>query len=84
VVHAAKRTEDTHGSIPTQIADCTAAAALGGWTVIASHSEAKSAYHRSRGDGLVQARVQARRPSDGHGEVMLAVRHTDQLARGAR
>jgi hypothetical protein len=85
VVDAAKSTEDTHGSIPTRIADRTAMAELEGWTVIAGHSdEAKSAYHGSRGDGLVQVREHAERLADGHGEALLVVQHTDRLAKGAR
>jgi hypothetical protein len=85
VVDAAKSTEDASRSIPTQVADCTATAELEGWTVIATHSdEAKSAYHGSRGDGLVQAREHAERLADGRGEAMLVLQHADRLARGAR
>ncbi len=83
VVYAAKSTEDKHGSIPTQVADCEAMAQREGWTIAATYSdEGKSAYHGSRGDGLVEARDHAERVAAEHGTCMLICQHTDRLARG--
>lgn len=62
VVDTAKATEYAHGSIPTQTADCTAMADGEGLAASATQSDAaKSAYHGSRSDVLVQARQHAER-----------------------
>jgi DNA invertase Pin-like site-specific DNA recombinase len=83
VVYAAKSTDDPRGSIDTQKADCEALCAREGLTVAESYSdEAKSAYHGSRGDGLVRAREHAERLAAERGECALVVQHTDRLARG--
>lgn len=83
VIYAAKSTEDKHGSIPTQLADCRAMAEREGWTVEGEYQdEAKSAYRGSRGDGLARAKAHAGRLAvEGHGAVMI-VQHSDRLARG--
>jgi Resolvase, N terminal domain len=81
IVYAAKSTEDERGSIPTQIADCESMADRESLTVVEPYSdEAKSAYHGSRGDGLVKAREHAERLAAEHGECALIVQHTDRLA----
>jgi DNA invertase Pin-like site-specific DNA recombinase len=78
VIYAAKSTEDKHGSITTQIADCEALAARDGITVVGTYSdEAVSAYKRDRGPGLAAALEHAER--DG---CALVVQHSDRLARG--
>ncbi len=83
VVYAAKSTDDPRGSIDTQKADCEALCAREGLTVAESYfDEAKSAYHGSRGDGLVRAREHAERLAGERGECALVVQHTDRLARG--
>jgi site-specific DNA recombinase len=83
ILYAAKSTEDKHGSIPTQLADCRAMAGREGWTVEDEYQdEAKSAYHGSRGDGLSRAKAHAERlVAEGH-EAVLVVQHSDRLARG--
>ena len=54
-----------------------------GLTVAATYSdEAKSAYHGSRGPGLVQAREHAEALAAEHGICAIVVQHTDRLARG--
>jgi DNA invertase Pin-like site-specific DNA recombinase len=83
VVYAAKSTDDPRGSIDTQTADCEVLCAREGLTVEETYSdEAKSAYHGSRGDGLVQAREHAERLAAEYGSCALVVQHTDRLARG--
>ena len=79
VIYAAKSTEDTHGSIPTQLDDCRRMAEREGWTVAAEYSDENvSAYHGSRGDGLAAAKAHAEQIAP----CVLIVQHTDRLARG--
>jgi DNA invertase Pin-like site-specific DNA recombinase len=83
VIYAAKSTDDVHGSIPTQIADCEAMATREGWVIAGTYSdEAASAYRGNRGNGLVRAREHAELLAREHGEAALVVQHTDRLARG--
>ena len=83
IIYAAKSTDDVHGSIPTQIADCEGMASREGWMIAGTYSdEAASAYHGNRGDGLVRAREHAEQLASEHGECALIVQHTDRLARG--
>jgi DNA invertase Pin-like site-specific DNA recombinase len=78
VLYAAKSTEDTRGSIATQLADCRAAAEAEGRTVLEQFSdEAASGYRRSRGAGLTAAKDAATRE-----RAELWVQHSDRLARG--
>ena len=46
------------------------------------HDEAASAYHGNRGPGLAKAREHAAALAAEHGGCVLAVQHTDRLARG--
>ena len=83
VVYAAKSTEDKHGSIPTQLADCLDMAAREGWEVVGEFKdEGKSAYHGNRGPGLAAAKECAAQVAAEHGECVLVVQHSDRLARG--
>lgn len=78
VTYAAKSTADEHGSIPTQLADCRAAAVSLGRQIVGEYSdEAASAFKGNRGSGLSAAKdaaVGAR--------AELWVQHSDRLARG--
>ncbi len=68
VVYAAKSTDDPRGSIATQIAHCEALCKRHGLIVAATYAdEAKSAYHGSRGQGLVQTREHAEKLAAEHG-----------------
>jgi len=79
VIYAAKSTEDTHGSIGTQLEDGRKLAARHGFTVAGEYQdEAKSAYHGNRGQGLADAIQHCERL----GESALIVQHSDRLARG--
>jgi DNA invertase Pin-like site-specific DNA recombinase len=80
VIYAAKSTEDKHGSIPTQIADCEALAKREGLDVVAEpyHDEGFLAYKGNRGPGLAKARAHAAELG-----AVLIVQHSDRLARGA-
>lgn len=83
VIYAAKSTEDTHGSIPTQLADCLAMAQHEGWHVAGQYQdEAFSAYHGDRGPGLAEALAQCERMVKDRGSCALFVQHSDRLARG--
>jgi DNA invertase Pin-like site-specific DNA recombinase len=83
VIYAAKSTEDKHGSIPTQLADCRAMAEREGWTVVGEYTdEAFSAYHGDRGPGLAAARDHVERLRAEERETVLLVQHSDRLARG--
>lgn len=83
VIYAAKSTDDKHGSIPTQLADCRAMAEREDWEVVAEcHDEGKSAYSGNRGQGLADARARAVEVAAEHGECVLVVQHSDRLARG--
>lgn len=80
VIYAAKSSEDTRGSIATQLEDCRAATA--GRTVVAEFSdEAASAYKGNRGPGLQEAKDAAVQAALG-GSAELWVQHSDRLARG--
>jgi DNA invertase Pin-like site-specific DNA recombinase len=83
VIYAAKSTEDKHGSIPDQLADCRAMAAREGWPVVAEdQDENESAYHGSRGDGLARQKAKAEGLVAEGRRVVLIVQHSDRLARG--
>jgi DNA invertase Pin-like site-specific DNA recombinase len=83
VIYAAKSTEDLRGSIATQTTECEAFCAHDGLVIDGVYfDEAKSAYHGSRGDGLLQAREHAERLAAEGGRCALVVQHTDRLARG--
>jgi DNA invertase Pin-like site-specific DNA recombinase len=80
VCYAAKSTADERGSIPTQLADCRAAAEAEDREVVAEYQdEAFIAYKGNRGPGLEQA--MARTLTAGKG-CELWVQHSDRLARG--
>ena len=73
VIYAAKSTEDTHGSIGTQLEDGRKLAARHGFTVAGEYQdEAKSAYHGNRGQGLADAIQHCERL----GESALIVQHS--------
>lgn len=56
-LYAAKNTADERGSIPTQLADCRAAAEAEGREIVGQFSdEAASAYKGNRGSGLTAAK----------------------------
>lgn len=79
VIYAAKSTEDTHGSIPDQLADCRKLAVERGMEVEGEYrDEAKSAFHGDRGPGLADAMAHCERL----GKSALIVQHSDRLARG--
>ena len=78
VLYAAKSTADERGSIPTQLADCRAAAEAEGRTIEVSFSdEAASAFKGNRGSGLTAAKDAAIAAG-----AELWVQHSDRLARG--
>jgi DNA invertase Pin-like site-specific DNA recombinase len=85
VLYAAKSTQDKHKSIPTQLDDCRDLAKREGWKVAGEfHDEGFSAYSGNRGPGLRDATATAERAASEAGrECMLAVQHSDRLARGA-
>lgn len=69
ILYAAKSSQDTHGSIPTQIEDCRAAALAESIDVAGEYTdEAYSAYSGSRGPGLKAAMEHAERLAAEHGE----------------
>ena len=74
ILYAAKSTEDRRGSIPTQLADCRAAAEAEGRGVVA---QSAAAHKGNRGPGLERAMAHAERAG-----AELRVQHSDQLARG--
>ena len=79
VLYAAKSTEDTHGSIPTQLQDGRAMAEREGWAVVGEfQDEGFSAYSGNRGPGLKAARELAAEVKG-----VLVAQHSDRLARGA-
>lgn len=79
VIYAAKSTEDRHGSIPDQVADCKALAERNGWTVLKVFSdEGYSGYSGNRGPGLSAAT----RKAEDNAPCALIVQHSDRLARG--
>jgi site-specific DNA recombinase len=85
VLYAAKSTQDRHKSIPTQLEDCRRMAAENDWEVVGEYQdEGFSAYSKSRGPGLAQAREHAARAAAECGEtVMLVAQHSDRFSRGA-
>ena len=83
ILYAAKSTEDTRGSIPTQLADGRTLAEADGLEVVAAYQdENASAYSGSRGPGLERAREHAERLVAERGTCALIVQHSDRLARG--
>lgn len=84
IIYAAKSTEDTRGSIPTQLADARAMAEREGWQVVGEfQDEGFSAYSGNRGPDLERAKRAAVEAAAEAGEAMLVVQHSDRLARGA-
>src|SRR5262249_35550079 len=82
-IYAAKSTDDRHGSIPTQLADCRAMAEREGWEVVGEHhDEGKSAFTGNRGPGLAAAKAQALEGASERGECVLVVQHSDRLRGG--
>ena len=79
VIYAAKSTEDSHGSISTQLEDCRALADREGWEVVGTYQdEGFSAYSGNRGPDLERARQHVTRISG-----FLVAQHSDRVARGA-
>lgn len=84
VIYAAKSTEDKHGSIPTQLADCRELAERQEWQVVDEFSdEAFSAYSGNRGPGLERAKQVAADTAAEHGRCALVAQDADRFARGA-
>src|SRR4051794_21758620 len=84
VIYAAKSTEDTHGSIPTQLADCRALAEREGWEVVGEFSdEAFSAWKGNRGPDLERAKALAVRTAAERGRCVLVAQDADRFARGS-
>jgi site-specific DNA recombinase len=84
IIYAAKSTEDKHGSIPTQLADCRRMAEGEDWKVAGEfQDEGFSAYSGNRGPGLEKAKALAVKTAAENGEAVLIVQHSDRLARGA-
>jgi site-specific DNA recombinase len=85
VLYAAKSTQDRHKSIPTQLDDCRQKATEEGWTVVGEYyDEGFSAYSRSRGPGLAEARERCRRAAAASARTaMLVAQHSDRFSRGA-
>ncbi len=84
VVYGAKSTEDVHGSVDTQLADCRAAVQREGRRLYGEpqRDEAASAYKGNRGLGLAEAKRLASEAAAAHGTAELWVQHSDRLARG--
>jgi DNA invertase Pin-like site-specific DNA recombinase len=84
VIYAAKSTEDKRGSIPSQIAECTAAIHEARGRVIAGtyRDEAVSAYVGNRGPGLASAMRHTAELAAPDSCAELWVQHSDRLARG--
>lgn len=78
VLYAAKSTEDVHGSIATQLADCRELAEAEGYDVVDAFSDTSaSAYKGNRGPGLEAAMRYCEEK-----RAALVVQHSDRLARG--
>ncbi len=78
VIYAAKSTKDERGSIPTQHADCRAAAEAEGQTVVGEYKdENASAFKGNRGGDLALAKEHAIRIG-----AQFWVQHSDRVARG--
>jgi len=84
VVYAAKSTEDTHGSIKTQLEGCLAAIKREGRTIYGAPQidEGFSAFKGNRGPGLAEAKRLAVEAATIYGTAELWVEHSDRLARG--
>jgi DNA invertase Pin-like site-specific DNA recombinase len=84
VIYAAKSTEDVHGSIGTQIADCAASISATGVRTVSGEfvDEAVSGFSKSRGRGLSEAMTLAQELAALDGAAELWVQHSDRLARG--
>jgi site-specific DNA recombinase len=84
VIYAAKSTHDQHGSIPDQVERCRQYTTAHGWEVAEppESDEAASAYHGSRGPGLVRAKQHAAALASEGRETILLVFASDRLARG--
>jgi hypothetical protein len=84
VIYAAKSTEDPHGSLGPQIADCKVALEREGRTSYGDPQidERYSAYKRNRGPGLAEAKRLASEAAARYGSAELWVQHSDRLARG--
>ncbi len=83
IIYAAKSTQDKHGSIAGQLADCRNVAARAGLEVVAEFSdENESAYSGDRGPGLKAAMAECERICAVSGTTTLIVQHSDRLARG--
>ena len=83
MIYAAKSTEDARGSIVTQLADCRALAEHEDWSVVGEYQdEAASAYKGNRGEGLAAAKRLAEQMVVDRGDCVLAVQHSDRMARG--
>jgi site-specific DNA recombinase len=83
VIYAAKSSQDVHGSIETQIADCRQFAEREGWTVAYEDAdEGFSAYSGNRGPGLERTKERAAALAAEHGKSMLLAQHSDRFARG--
>jgi site-specific DNA recombinase len=79
IIYAAKSTEDAHGSIATQFADCRALAEREGLEIVAEYKdEGFSAYSGNRGPDLERAREHVARIQG-----VLVAQHSDRIARGA-
>ena len=79
ILYAAKSTEDTHGSIATQLDDGRSLAAQDDLEVLAEYAdEAQSAWKGDRGPELAAALEHAERLAP----AALIVQHSDRLARG--
>ena len=84
VIYAAKSTEDKHGSIETQLADCRDLAERQGWEVVNEYSdEGFSAYRGNRGPGFAHAKALAIRMAAERGPCILVAQDADRFARGA-
>jgi DNA invertase Pin-like site-specific DNA recombinase len=83
VIYAAKSTDDTRGSIDSQLQECREYAKRRNWRIDAEFSdEAASAFKRSRGPGLAQAKARAAELTADAANVVLLVYASDRLARG--
>ena len=81
VIYCAKSTEDTRGSLDTQLADCRTA--VDGRQIVGEFSdEGKSGYHGNRGAGLAGAKETVIAAAAEHGAAELWVQHSDRLSRG--
>jgi DNA invertase Pin-like site-specific DNA recombinase len=81
IIYAAKSTEDRHGSIPDQIAECRELAERQGWDVADEDvfsDEAFSAYSGNRGPGLEAALRRAEEIAP----CVLIAQNADRIARG--